>query len=140
MKRSPMKPRTAPMPRGKPLASTKAQLPRFEPLKPVNKARKAKRKADGLVYGPYHDFVGTLPCLLRTNVIHMCRGTVRGHHIVSVGAGGVDEGNEVPLCDAGHTLSMKSVHALGRESFEAYWKIRLEEEARRVAEAYRTAA
>lgn len=130
MRKTPLKRRTPLRSKSpaKPASPPKAQLKRA-PLPRVNRARKAKRKAEALVYGPYHEWVGTQPCLLKRNPLHICRGVTKGHHLIRVGNGGRDEGNEVPLCEIAHTRSMKSVHTMGPDSFEAYWNVDLEAEA-----------
>lgn len=88
-----------------------------------NAKRAEKRKAEGLVYGPYHQWIKTLPCTLASDPRHECKGKVEGHHLHRVGNGGVDAENEIPLCEGGHTLSMLSVHVMGPDSFDRYWGI-----------------
>lgn len=65
-------------------------------------------------YGPYHAWVATLPCLLADRPDHRCAGRITGHHVRSVGAGGRDRGNEVPLCERAH----RAVHRAGQVTFE----------------------
>lgn len=84
---------------------------------------------DPEVYGPYHDWVGTLDCLIGERPDHRCAGRVTGHHVRSVGAGGKDRGNEVPLCERAH----REVHRVGRETFEGRYGIDLRRWARKLA-------
>lgn len=81
---------------------------------------------DPAVYGPYHAWVGTLDCLLRKHPGHRCGGRVTGHHLRSVGAGGTDVGNEVPLCGRAH----REVHRIGQRSFATRYGLDLRGEAR----------
>lgn len=62
-------------------------------------------------YGEYHQYIKTLRCLLEHT--GECLGPVTGHHVKSIGAGGQDEGNEIPLCVQHHT----EIHTLGRKTF-----------------------
>lgn len=89
----------------------------------LGRARKRRRKL-GRIYGEYHDFVSTLPCV----VGFYCGGRVAGHHLKSVGAGGRDYGQEVPLC----TLHHQAVHTLGRSGFEERFRVDLDVEAESV--------
>ena len=50
-----------------------------------------------------------------------CNGLADGHHLRTIGAGGKDYGNEVPLCRAAHT----EVHTSGLTRFEAKYGIDL---------------
>ena len=84
---------------------------------------KAKKKRDG-VYGPYHEWVSTLPCHLEWT--GDCLPPIKGHHIQSVGAGGKDASNEVPLCIRHHAM----VHAKGDKTFERRWAVDLAQLAR----------
>lgn len=88
-------------------------------LRPVNSERKARRASKGEVYGPYHDFVGTLSCSGSASPDHECefypfagRPGVEGDHIVTVAAGGKDYGNEWPLCPFLHDVRHR--HGVGR--------------------------
>lgn len=83
---------------------------------------------DPSVYGPYHEWMAGLPCLLRDHPEHRCAGRVAGHHVRSVGAGGKDLGNEVPLCERAH----REVHRVGRESFADRYEVDLWAEAERL--------
>ena len=83
-----------------------------------------RRRAQGKIYGTYHDFCATLPCV----VGFYCMGKVAGHHTKSVGAGGKDYGQEVSLC----TLHHQAVHTLGRTQFEARFRVDLDVEAESV--------
>src|SRR5688572_27318572 len=62
----------------------------------VNADRKAKRKADDLVYGSFFQWVKTHPCAAEGEGVE-CFGEVTAHHLKSVGSGGQDAGNLVPL-------------------------------------------
>lgn len=84
---------------------------RRTPLNPVNRKRKAKRATEDQVYGSFHRWVKTHPCAIAGE--HECIGPVDGHHLKSVGSGGVDAGNCVPLCRAAHT----EIHTIGFERF-----------------------
>ena len=85
----------------------------------VNRARKAKRKAEGAVYGDKQSWMKLQDCLLWDREGHVCRpGTVVGHHDPTVAAGGTDK-DTVPLC----VLAHREVHAIGRETFDAKWNV-----------------
>lgn len=94
------------MKRGGPLRRTK-------PVNAVNRKRKAKRAADDRVYGSYHRWVKQHPCAVKGEG-SPCFGDVDGHHIRSVGAGGVDANNTVPLCRGHHT----EWHTIGPKRFD----------------------
>jgi hypothetical protein len=60
-------------------------------------------------YGPYHQWMSTLQCILAVYPDHKCMkyadGTwVKGHHVLPVGRGGQDWRNEVPVCNLAHGL------------------------------------
>ena len=110
-------------------------IPRRTPLKQGSRLRlfgrvRQRRRAKGDVYGPYHRYVGTLPCLASPR--HGCIGGVAGHHIKTVGAGGKDYGNEVPVCAAAHQV----IHNLGASFFEKYYGVDLEAQAARVRQLW----
>ena len=109
----------------------------------VNKARLERRERDDRVYGSHHSFIKEGACDVRlrqraNGSIHECgffadRPNIEGHHIKSVGSGGEDRNNEVPLCpaahDEAHSLSVsdwcrlyhrdfKSVAAIYTEQFD----------------------
>ena len=79
-----------------------------KPMRKVNPERRARRESEGLVYGPLHEWTKRQPCILASeNVIHHCesypgRGFIESHHVKSVGAGGEDYNNTLPVCAAGH--------------------------------------
>lgn len=79
-----------------------------KPMNKVNAKRRAQRESEGLVYGPHHDYMRTLGCVLAdVDHGHHCVFTkeqpnVVGHHLKSVGSGGEDRNNQVPVCGAGH--------------------------------------
>ena len=80
------------------------------------------------VYGPYHTWVKGLAC----HVAISCEGPVDGHHLKSVGAGGQDHGNEVPLCRLHH----RQIHQMGLSRFEALHGVRLKLRAARLAKEW----
>lgn len=86
-------------------------------MRRVNWKRRKKRQDEGLVYGPYHQWIATKPCILSGVREHKCIGDVVGHHIRSVGAGGQDYGNEIPVCALAHL----SIETLGRLTFCRRW-------------------
>lgn len=122
MKRRPLRP-------GKPPV-------RRTPLRAVSPDRERKREERG-VYGDYHAWIGTLPCLLWDHPEHVCQpGTVKGHHVKHA-KNNADMGNEVPLCRRAHTVSPLSVHRLGKETFAERWGLEpLEVIAERYAERW----
>lgn len=81
-------------------------------MRRVNPERAARREEADLVYGTHHAFVKEGACDVRgrqrsNGSIHECgffadRPNIEGHHIKSVGSGGEDRNNEVPLCPAAH--------------------------------------
>lgn len=92
-------------------------------LNPINRKRQAKRKAEGKVYGPYHRWISDHHgCAVFSP--GDCYGDVAGHHLKTVGAGGEDAGNEIPLCAKHHT----EIHA-GLDDFEWRYGIIVEAEA-----------
>jgi len=100
-----------------------AELQRRTAIRAINRQRKARREATGEVYGPYHKSMASLPCAVLK--IGECYGDVAGHHLKSVGAGGKDEANVVPLCWWHH----REVHTTGPDAFEWRHGISLEAEA-----------
>lgn len=82
------------------------------------------------VYGPYHRFTASLPCWVRRSspLAHTCRRIdysrplVEGHHDRTVGAGGVDYDNEIPLCQQMHY----AIHQLGKPLFEERFQVSVE--------------
>jgi len=108
-------------------------IPRRTPLKQGSRLRlfgrvRQRRRAKGDVYGDYHRFVGTLPCVVGGG----CKGPVAGHHVKTVGAGGKDYGNEAPTCALHHQV----FHSGGRSLFEARFDVDLTEEAERVRQLW----
>lgn len=88
-------------------------LKSLTPLRKVNPDRKKKRQEEGLVYGPYHRWVGKFhPCLVFNSD---CWGPISGHHVDPVGNGGQDLDNEVALCEFHH---LHDLHHHGRPAFE----------------------
>lgn len=110
-------------------------LARNKGVRKTNPERK-ERVRDGLVYGRYHEWVGHLPCILAGIDGHACRSyrdgqLVKGHHVKSVGAGGKDRGNEVPMCFTAHI----EVHR-GQKTFEEQHQIDLQSVAAALANFY----
>lgn len=120
MKRDPQKirewrARSQPLKAGKQLQAS-GTIARRSSVPKVNRERKARRKAEGLVYGPYHRATTRLPCIgvtfgwePLTVLAHRCsffsdRPGIESHHVVHVGTGGKDEENTVPVCPGLHDL------------------------------------
>ena len=83
---------------------------------------KPRRQHQPGVYGPYHRWIASKPCTLwLLGKSHACNVRVDGHHLRTIGAGGKDYGNEVPLCLFAHA----EVHTSGRTRFEAKYGIDL---------------
>lgn len=87
------------------------------PLPKVNKERRARREAEGLVYSEHHHWIMRQPCELRDHPLHQCgtfpeRHPIEGHHLKHVGNGGEDRANEIPCCPVGHDF----LHSLGSVS------------------------
>ncbi len=87
-----------------------------------------RRKAEGLVYGPYHDWMAHFPCLINVG----CYPQAVGHHVKTVGAGGQDFKNEVPLCVIHHG----EVHRIGRKAFERKYGLDLAAIAEQISHQY----
>lgn len=86
--------------------------------------------AQGEVYGPHYRWVRQSgSCLLTGSPGHTCSGPIDAHHVITVGNGGIDAANVVRLCRAAHRWNELAVHVMGRDSFEAYWKVDLSHEA-----------
>jgi len=92
------------------------ELQRRGYLRSVNQERKAKRREAGEVYGPGYVWMTSQPCALSgRGKCHMAQHrSPEAHHVRSVGAGGHDEQNVVPICHGHHD----QVHSFGRETFE----------------------
>lgn len=97
-------------------------LRRYTGIRARNGERKAKRAAEGKVYGSYHRWIGTFPCAVGRD----CFGAVKGHHLKTVGSGGEDVANEVPLCIKHHSAA----HGLTLADFERIYGVDLETVAR----------
>lgn len=95
-----------------------AQLQRHAYLRAVNPARKAKRREAGEVYGPGYLWMTRQPCILRSRPDHRCAWSQdrqpEAHHVKSVGAGGRDAEDTVPVCHVAHD----ALHSMGPETFE----------------------
>ena len=75
-----------------------------KPMPKVNEARRARREAEGRVYSEHHEWIATQPCVLAGLQGHKCMGIVVGHHLKTVGSGGEDRNNQVPVCESAHSL------------------------------------
>jgi len=69
----------------------------------------------------YRDYIKTLPCLISDKD---CCGWVHVHHVRTVGAGGLDEYNLVPLCMDHHTGN-HGVHVFGKIKFSKKYDVNL---------------
>ena len=78
-------------------------------------------------YGDYHKWVNGQTC-----IISHCPLPGVGHHVKTVGAGGEDWANEVPLCGIHHN----EVHTIGRKTFEAKYRINLSAKAEELSYKY----
>ena len=121
MKRTPLRRKTR-LKAGKPPQSK-------TPLRKSNPERKKRVRGDE-VYGDFHRWIKTQPCVFGyVDAVHDCAGPVTGHHIKSVGAGGKDYANEVPVCDRAHNVihthgisarERTFLEALGRQYAKIY--------------------
>lgn len=110
---------------------------RWSSIPQVNRKRKAKRKAEGLVYGWYHREVKRRQCIGWGHPHHACevmgpRRNIEGHHVTSVGAGGKDRGNEVPVCPKLHDQVEGKVWGWSRSRVEKMLGVGLREIAREI--------
>lgn len=85
-----------------------------KPMARFNAEKRARRMSEDRVYGSLHFFTKRLPCVLADVPDHVCDfypnlSGCESHHVRSVGSGGEDENNTVPLCGAAHD----EVHRLG---------------------------
>ena len=92
------------------------------------KRRRRKRPKHGKVYGPYHRWIKGFPCVIGVG----CFGDEAGHHIRTVGAGGEDHGNEVPLCVRHHYM----VHQQGRLRLSAGYGVDIVAVAKELGEKW----
>jgi hypothetical protein len=77
---------------------------------------KARQAKEGKVYGPHHQHVKALArCVMAGIAGHVCGGEWDSHHVKTVGSGGKDAGNVVPMCRDAH----REVHALAPSKWEA---------------------
>ena len=94
-------------------------------LNPVNRERQKRRKEQGKVYGPKHDWHATQRCWAEIQGFGgECMGDVVGHHEPSVGAGGTDE-REITLCWNHHT-GQYGIHNTPPSEWEAKYGSREE--------------
>lgn len=98
-------------------------------VKPVNRERRALRRA--AQFGDCSRMARLLPCAL-------CGAAPPSDpaHVLSRGAGGLDEGNVYPACRRHHDLQ----HALGVKAFEKRYQVSLEVIASAVLDAVRAHA
>lgn len=85
-----------------------------KPMPRFNAKRRAQREAEGRVYGPLHEWTRRQPCILFDRPGHVChfplgRRFIESHHVKSVGSGGEDENNTLPVDPILHD----EFHALG---------------------------
>lgn len=106
MKRSPMPPRRKALKRSRMRRAGQALKGRAAPIRAKGKRRFPKGED-----AAYLDWIRQHLCLLAGRG---CSGAVVAHHVRSRGAGGVDQGNTVPLCDGHH----REGHQVGWRSFE----------------------
>jgi hypothetical protein len=76
-------------------------------LPDVNLERQKRRQEEGLVKGPHHHWIANEPCVLAGAPGHVCGFTedqpaICGHHLKTIGSGGEDRNNEVPVCALAH--------------------------------------
>lgn len=86
----------------------------------------AENEDDPTVYGPYHQWIKEQPCWLHNHPDHECLGVVTGHHLKTVGSGGVDWRNEIPACVRLHD----QVHVEGWSKIEVRYSVTLEDAER----------
>lgn len=84
------------------------ELQRRSPLPKVNRRRKAKRKAEAKIYGPYYVRIANLPSCVgqRGAAPHRCiyfdDRRPEAHHLKKVGSGGRDASNCLDVCHGMH--------------------------------------
>jgi len=77
-------------------------------IRPFNKEKRERMRGKH-TYGPYHRWISTQQCILAIYPDHTCMQYpdgkwVKGHHVKTVGSGGRDFLNEVPVCMLAHAL------------------------------------
>ena len=79
----------------------------------------------------FRAYVKTLPCLVSDKD---CCWFVEFHHVRTVGAGGVDEWNGIPLCSCHHRIAGNkiAIHTMGKLSWQKKYNLDLNVEAVRV--------
>ena len=109
------------------------------PIRKYNKERMYRKRHDenGVkhTYGKYHEWIGTLTCTFLFRSDHRCYGAVSGHHLLPVGRGGRDYGNEIPACQGIHT-ELHSSTELDIETRYGLSKKGLQLEAQRLAKEW----
>jgi hypothetical protein len=121
VKRSPLPPRRAYLPRGKPLRRTRIPI-----------RRRGGDRFPGRRDEAYRAAIRELPCLLAA--LGKCSGPVEAAHVQSRGAGGGDRGNLVPLCSGHHREKKFAQHHIGWPAFEQLHEL----DARAIAERLET--
>ena len=82
-------------------------------------------------YGRYHRWVASLPCIAHGKGVCIAtteRARTEAHHLRSIGAGGHDYGNEVPVCPRHHDM----LHTIGQYRFEKKYGLDLQAKAEEV--------
>lgn len=74
------------------------------------------------IYGVIYEVAKKMPCCLARHPKHKCQGDVTGHHMKSVGSGGVDFMNVVPVCWALHQL-VHGMDNMTQERVEVFFEI-----------------
>ena len=86
------------------------------------------------IYGWIWREVSRLPCVARDHPAHSCGPPGPAHHVKTVGAGGRDWMNVVPLCYALHMMCHGAVWGWSQLRVEKEFQLDLEEEARKATE------
>lgn len=102
------------------------------PLKKYNPRRRAKRKREDRIYGSYFRWAKTRPCRFLSRGNHRCWGGPTAHHIKSVGSGGEDHGNCLPVCEGMHT----EIHCSTKDEIWMRYSMDMVKEARALAKEW----
>jgi len=102
------------------------------PLRKYNRKRQAKRKAGDRVKGSYFRWAKTKPCTFLFRGNHRCWGGMTAHHVRSVGAGGEDFENCLPVCEGMHS----EIHSSTKEEIWMRYQVDMRAEAKRLAKEY----
>ena len=95
-----------------------------------NRARQKRREEAGEVYGPYFKWMVGQPCEAANGHCVTWAPTV-GHHVKTVGSGGKDAENLVPLCVLHHRMAHDGnlwTYADWRRSADSWWARYCEEQ------------